>query len=135
MKPQHINPPTLSRNPAFSQAIVAQGPGTLVIVGGQNAIDEHGQVVGDDLYTQSKQALGNVLKALAAAGAEQADVIRLAVYIRSGLDVNDGFRAAGEVWGPHPTAITVLEVGLSNPAFLVEIEATAYLADQGSGPA
>ena len=132
MKPQHINPPTLSRNPAFSQAVVAQGPGTLVTVGGQNAVDEQGHVVGDDLYTQSKQALGNVLKA---AGAEQADVIRLAVYIRSGLDVNDAFRAAGEVSGPHPTAITVLDVGLSNPAFLVEIEATAYLADQGSGPA
>jgi 2-iminobutanoate/2-iminopropanoate deaminase len=55
--------------------------------------------------------------------------MRLAVYVRAGLDVTDGFRAAGEVWGPHPTAITVLEVGLPNPAFLVEIEAMAFLAD------
>jgi 2-iminobutanoate/2-iminopropanoate deaminase len=130
MKPQHLNPATLPRNQAFSQAVVAQGPGRLVIVGGQNAVDETGRIVGDDLYSQSKQALGNVLKALAAAGADQRDVIRLAIYTRSGLDVADGYRAAGEVWGPHPTAITVLEVGLANPLFLVEIEATAFLADE-----
>lgn len=130
MKPQHLNPPTLRRNPAFSQAVVAVGPGKLVIIGGQNAVDDQGQVVGDDLYTQSLQALGNVLKGLAAAGATQDDVIRLAVYIRAGQDVNEGFRAAAEVWGSNPTAITVLEVGLSNPAFLVEIEAMAFLSDQ-----
>jgi enamine deaminase RidA (YjgF/YER057c/UK114 family) len=130
MKPQHLNPPTLPRKPAFSQAVVAHGPGRLIVVGGQNAVDESGRVVGDDLDTQSKPALGNVLNALAAAGAQQEDVVRLAVDIRSALDVADGFKAAGEVRGPHPTAITVLEVGLSNPAFLVEIEATAFLADR-----
>ncbi len=130
MKPQHLNPPTLSHNPTFSQAVVAIGPGTLVVIGGQNAVDEQGQVVGDDIDTQSRRALGNQLKALAVAGAVQDDVIRLAVYIRAGLDVNEGFRTAGEVWGPNPTAITVLQVGLANPAFLVEIKAMAFLPDQ-----
>src|SRR5262249_31000480 len=124
---QHINPPTLAKSPAFSQAVMAIGPGKLIIVGGQNAIDAQGQVVGEDLYTQSKQALGNVLKALDAAGASQKDVIRLAIYTRSGLKVEDGYRAAQEVWGLHPTAITVLEVGLANPKFLVEIEAMAFV--------
>jgi 2-iminobutanoate/2-iminopropanoate deaminase len=129
MKPEHVNPPTLGKNPAFSQAVVVQGPGRLVVVGGQNAVDASGKVVGSDLYTQSKQALGNVLKALAAAGASQADVVRLGIYMRPGQDVREGFKAASEVWGPNPTAITVLEVGLANPDFLVEIEATAFLAD------
>lgn len=125
---QHINPPTLTKSPAFSQAVVAVGPGKLVVVGGQNAIDAEGKVVGDDLYTQSKQALGNVIKALEAAGASQKDVVRLAIYTRTGLKVEDGYKAAQEVWGPHPTAITVLEVGLANPKMLVEIEAMAFVS-------
>jgi len=65
---QHINPPELSKNPAFSQAVAAVGPGKLVIVGGQNAVDASGKVVGEDVYTQSKQALSNVVTALKAAG-------------------------------------------------------------------
>jgi 2-iminobutanoate/2-iminopropanoate deaminase len=126
---EHVNPPTLFKSPAFSQAVVAKGAGKLIIVGGQNAVDKDGKVVGDDLYTQSRQALDNVIKALEAAGASQKDVVRLAIYTRSGLKVEDGFKAAQEVWGPHPTAITVVEASSANPKYLVEIEAMAFLSE------
>lgn len=127
---QHINPPELSKSPAFSQAVAAVGPGKLVIVGGQNAVDVSGKVVGEDLYTQSKKALSNVVAALKAAGCTRQDVIRLGIYMRADLDVRDGYRASQEVWGDNPTAITVLQVpAFANPAFLVEIEAMAFRAD------
>ena len=94
MKIEHINPPTLHRNPAFTQVVTSDGPSKWIHVGGQNAVDASG--------------------------------IRLGIYIVRGHDPREGFAAAQEVWGAHPTAITVLLVaGLGNPHFLVEIEATA----------
>jgi len=130
MSLQHINPPELSKNPAFSQAVAAVGPGKLVIVGGQNAVDASGKVVGEDLYSQSKQALTNVVAALKAAGCNRQDVVRLGIYMQADLDVRDGYKAAQEVWGPNPTAITVLQVpAFANPDFLVEIEAMAFKPD------
>lgn len=126
MKIEHLNPDSLHKNPAFSQAVTVEGPSKLVIVGGQNAVDAAGNIVGDDLGTQTEQALRNVLAALEAAGASQEDVIRLGIYVVQGQDVAEGYAAAQRVWGMHATAITVLFVAaLGHPQFLVEIEALA----------
>ncbi|HEX7663373.1 MAG TPA: RidA family protein [Polyangiaceae bacterium] len=124
----HLNPESMHANPAFSQAVVAEGVKKLVFVGGQNAVDASGNIVGKDLKTQTAQALKNVLTVLAAAGASQKDVTRLGIYVQAGLDIREGFAASQEVWGRHATAITVLQVAaLGRPEFLVEIEATAAL--------
>jgi enamine deaminase RidA (YjgF/YER057c/UK114 family) len=126
MKIEHLNPDTLHKNPAFSQAVTVVGPSKLVVVGGQNAVDAAGNIVGDDLGTQTEQALRNVLAALEAAGASQKDVVRLGIYVVQGQDVAEGYAAAQRVWGMHATAITVLFVAaLGHPQFLVEIEALA----------
>lgn len=43
-------------------------------------------------------------------------------------DIMARFGAAQEVWGPHPTAITVLQVvALGRPECPVEIEALAHI--------
>jgi enamine deaminase RidA (YjgF/YER057c/UK114 family) len=126
MKIEHLNPDTLHKNPAFSQAVTVVGPSKLVVVGGQNAVDAAGNIVGADLGTQTEQALRNVLAALEAAGASQKDVVRLGIYVVQGQDVAEGYAAAQRVWGMHATAITVLFVAaLGHPQFLVEIEALA----------
>ena len=42
------------------------------------------------------------------------------------LDVAEAFAGAQSVWGPHPTAVTVLIVaGLADPRFVVEVDAIA----------
>jgi 2-iminobutanoate/2-iminopropanoate deaminase len=126
---QHLNPETLHRNPAFTQVVTVDAASRFVFVGGQNGIDAAANIVGDDLGTQTEQALRNVLAALQAVSASQTQVVRLAIYIVQGRDVREAFAAAQRVWGPHATAITVLMVvALANPRFLVEIEATAALA-------
>lgn len=130
---EHLNPASMHRNPAFSQGVLAVGPGRLVVVGGQNGVWPDGQVVGEDLAEQTRQALRNVLTVLAEAGASQEHVVRLAVYYAAGQDVNAGFRALSEAWGQHPTAITVIAVpGFARPGVLVEIEAMAFVPD-GAG--
>ena len=45
---KHLNPEGLHKNPAYSQAVVTPGNVRTVYVGGQNAIDASGKVVGKD---------------------------------------------------------------------------------------
>ena len=42
----HLNPPTLHRNPAYSQAVAVSGGARTIYVGGQNAVDASGAIVG-----------------------------------------------------------------------------------------
>ncbi len=122
----HVNPEDLHHNPAFSQGTIIE-TGRMLIVGGQNGTDGDGKIAGD-LYEQSKQALRNVLSVLAAAGATQADVARLGIYVVGEVDFHAAYQAAREVWGDHPTAITGMKVaGLGRPEALIEIEAIAAL--------
>jgi enamine deaminase RidA (YjgF/YER057c/UK114 family) len=66
---QHLNPDGLHKNPAYSQAVVVTGNVTTVYVGGQNAVDASGKVVGKgDIKAQSEQVLENLGTALAAGG-------------------------------------------------------------------
>jgi enamine deaminase RidA (YjgF/YER057c/UK114 family) len=130
MKIAHINPEGLHRNPAFTHVVTVEGPARTIYVGGQNAVDATGTIVGDDVGTQTRQALANIETALAAAGAALADVVKWNVYLVAGQPLAEAFAAAGEVWGlrPDPPATSVLVVaGLANPAFLVEIDAVAVV--------
>ena len=122
----HLNPSTMHRNPAFSQGVVIEPGSRLVVVGGQNGVDATGAVVGSGLREQTAQALRNVLTVLGEVGATQEDVAKLTIHLVDGSDVQEGFEASREVWGAHPTAVTVLMVArLGRPDVLVEIEALA----------
>ncbi len=125
----HLNPPTLEASPAFSQGVLIGPGGRLVVVGGQNGIDGDGNLVSDQLGPQAAQALRNVLTVLDVAGATQEDVAKLTIYIAAGGDVNEAYAAAQEVWGPHPTAVSVVFVtAVGRPGCLVEVEALAHIA-------
>ena len=124
----HLNPASLHVNPAFSQGVRIDPPGALVVVGGQNGVDATGNVVPGGLRAQSEQALRNVLAVLAAAGCTQEHVARMTIHLVAPADIREGFAAAQEVWGPYPTAITVLQVAaLGRPECLVEIDALAQV--------
>jgi enamine deaminase RidA (YjgF/YER057c/UK114 family) len=124
----YLNPESLTRNPAFSQAVVVESPARTIYVGGQNGVTADGQIVGDTLAEQAGQALSNVRAALEAAGAKLTDVVRWTVAIVEGQSLLDGFGAFREAWGDagDPPAISVYIVsGLAHPRFLVEIDAIA----------
>jgi enamine deaminase RidA (YjgF/YER057c/UK114 family) len=124
----HLNPDSMHRHPAFSQGVLVENPGKLIIVGGQNGVDASGQLVSDELGAQTRQALQNVLTVLREAGASQKDVIKLTIYMAAGQSTDAAFQASRDVWGTHATAISVVSVGLDRPGVLVEIEAMAALA-------
>jgi len=128
---QHLNPEDLHQNPAFSQAVTSEGNVRTVVVGGQNAVDTSGEIVGGgDLAAQTEQAFRNLEIALAAAGASLEYIVKWNVYIVEGQPLEKGFAVFQKVWGgrPNPPAITMLFVaGLANPEFLVEIDAIAMI--------
>jgi enamine deaminase RidA (YjgF/YER057c/UK114 family) len=127
----HINPAGLLKSPAFSQGVVLPAGARTLIIGGQNGVDENGQVVSKDLGDQTAKAVDNLIKVLEAAGGTLESLVRLGIYVKGEVDIRPGFEAWMQRWGrrPNPPAIVVLRVagmGMS-PDVLVEIEATAVL--------
>jgi enamine deaminase RidA (YjgF/YER057c/UK114 family) len=128
MSIRHLNPASMHASPAFSQGTVIPAGSSIVIVGGQNGVGADGQVVGDDIGSQTEQAMRNVIAVLAETGATPADVAKLTIILVEGVDVNEGFAASQKVWGSQPTAITTQFVrALHRPEVLVEIEAIAAI--------
>lgn len=129
-----LNPEGLHSNPAYSQAVSVSRPAKTVYVGGQNAVDEGGNVIGKgNLAAQVEQILHNLELALKGAGAEPQHVIKWTIYVKQGEDVRTGFSAFERVWGKpeSPPIITVLFVsGLANPDFLAELEAIAIVPEE-----
>ena len=98
----------------------------MVYIGGQNGITINGKLAGEDLESQTKQTLRNILEALKAVGTSQQNVVKLTIYVIKGQNIGEAFAASQKVWGQHPTAISVLVVdGLAVPGALVEIDAVA----------
>ena len=127
----HLNPTGLHKHPAYSQAIAVTGNVKTVYVGGQNAVDASGAIVGGgDIGAQSEQVFKNVEIALAAGGAKLEHVVKWNVYVVQGQSPLPGLEAFRRAWGerPNPPTITVVFVaGLANPEFLVEIDAIAVV--------
>jgi enamine deaminase RidA (YjgF/YER057c/UK114 family) len=124
------NPEELMHSPAFSQIAITTGNGSTIYIGGQNAVTKDHEVIGKgDIVLQTKHILKNIEIALNAVNATIDDLFKLTIYIVQGEDVQKGFEGAQEFLKriKTPPVITgVIVAGLTNPDFLVEIEALAY---------
>jgi enamine deaminase RidA (YjgF/YER057c/UK114 family) len=129
---EHINPESMHKNPAFSQGVIIPANARILIIGGQNAVNKAGEVVGKgDIVAQTRQAVANLLTVLAAAGGAPDDIVRVGLILREDADLRAGFgawmeSAGGKLKNP-PTVTSTIVSKLAVPDFLVEIEATAVL--------
>jgi adhesin HecA-like repeat protein len=134
MSVSYLNPDGLHRNPAFSQVVVTSGRARTVYVGGQNAVNAAGAIVGKgDMHLQAEQVANNLRVALASAGAGIKDVVKWTVYVLHGQPVGPAMGAFQKVFGPlqNPPVISVLFVaGLAHPDFLLEVEAVAVIPEE-----
>lgn len=130
---QHLNPEGLHRSPAYSQAVVVSGPARTIYVGGQNAVNAAGEVVGKgDFQAQTRQILKNIEACLAAAEAGFEHVIKWTILVVPGQSFQDGYAAFQEFVGDiaNPPLITAAVVaGLAHPDYLAEIDAIAVVPD------
>jgi enamine deaminase RidA (YjgF/YER057c/UK114 family) len=131
MPVQHLKPEGMHHNPAFTQAILLPAGARTLIIGGQNAVDADGQIVGKgDLGAQTAKALDNLQRCLAAAGARLDQLVQVTLYLQGDVELRPGFGAWMAVWGnrPNPPTVTGIRVhGLAHPDYLIEIEALAVL--------
>ena len=127
----YINPDGLPKNPAFTNVIVVTGQVKTIYIGGQDAVDASGTIVGKgDIKKQTEQVLANLQTALRAGGAELEHVVKWNLYVVQGQPLQPGFEAFQQFWGrrPNPPAITAMFVsGLANPDFLIEMDAIAVV--------
>jgi len=100
-----------------------------IYVSGTTATDDAGAIVGrGDPYAQTRQALRNVERALIAAGATMADVVRTRIFAINIDQWKEIGRAHGEVFSAIRPATTMVEVRrLIDSDMLVEIEAEAVI--------
>src|ERR671930_538641 len=76
---ERIQPDGLAKPPTYTHVIRA---GNTVYIAGQTASDEQGQVVGKgDVSAQARQVFENLKKALASAGADFSDLVKITVFI------------------------------------------------------
>ncbi|RYD60070.1 MAG: RidA family protein [Sphingomonadales bacterium] len=135
MTNKRVHPEALHSTEGFGYSHIAvQTVGRVIHVAGQTAWDKDMNLVGgSDHGLQARQALSNLKDALAAVGANPADVVRMRTYVVS-PDENTLMSVVGEInafYGDaEPAPNTFLAIaGLAMPDFLVEIEVTAALAD------
>jgi len=112
----------------YSRAVRVDGR---VWVSGTTSTGSDGAIVGKgDPYAQAKQAIANIERALAAAGAVLADVVRTRIFVTDIAHWQEIGRAHGEAFADIRPATTMVEVSrLIDPDLLVEIEADAMIID------
>ena len=105
--------------------------GDTVYTSGLVAFDSDGNVVGEDVYAQSKQTFKNIEEVLSAAGATMADIIKLNTFLTDISQYGEFGRARTEAFPAGvPASAAYATPALVMPALLVEVEAIAVV---GSG--
>jgi enamine deaminase RidA (YjgF/YER057c/UK114 family) len=131
--PEPILPTGWPEPTGYANALSASG--RIIALAGQIGWNPVTQAIeSDDFVDQARQAFHNIAVVLRTAGAHTDDVVRLTWYITDRAAYMASRPALGtayrEVFGRHFPAMTVVLVaGLLEPRALLEIEATAVVAD------
>jgi enamine deaminase RidA (YjgF/YER057c/UK114 family) len=128
---RHVAAPAgVAAGRGYSQVVT--GRGRLVVVSGQVAQNDRGELVGPgDPAAQARQVFDNLRRCLAEAGAGFDDVVKLTLFV---LDVADlpAVREARDAvidTGRPPASSAVQVSALFAPGYLLEVEAWAWVDD------
>lgn len=80
---------------------------------------------GDTVVAQCRDALATIGGALARAGAGWQDVVRVTYMLPDRHEFEPCWPVLAETFGAHPPAATMIECGLIDPKYRIEIEVTA----------
>jgi enamine deaminase RidA (YjgF/YER057c/UK114 family) len=116
---------------AYSRA-VALGP--WVLVAGTTGFDYRTMAIDPDPARQCEQALDNIEAALAEVDAGLADLVRVRYILPDPADFPPCWPVLRRRLGAARPAATMLVAGLIDPRLRIEIEATAYRAEEAAPP-
>jgi enamine deaminase RidA (YjgF/YER057c/UK114 family) len=122
-----LRPEGLVRSAAFSHVAAVPPGATTVYIGGQNAVDGDGELVGEgNPAAQTQQVMANLHVALASAGARVHDLVLMTIVVVDGVDVAEAYPvAAASLEGAAPPVMVMRVAGLAVPGALVEVGAVA----------
>jgi enamine deaminase RidA (YjgF/YER057c/UK114 family) len=122
-----LRPEGLVQSPAFTHVAVVPPGATTIYIGGQNAVDGDGKLVGsDDAAEQTRQVMKNLHVALAAAGATVQDLVTMTILLADDVDLAAAYPvAAAELAGAAPTVVGARVASLTVPGALLEVSAIA----------
>ena len=104
----------------YCRAVIA---GDYIHVSGTTA---QGETVSPDVVAQCKSAIETIERALKEAGAGLEDVVRVSYYLPDHRDFEPCWDTLSSAFGKNPPAATMIECGLIDPRYKIEIEVTAY---------
>jgi enamine deaminase RidA (YjgF/YER057c/UK114 family) len=108
----------------YSRAVAS---GDLVFVSGTTGFDYTRMELPEGVVEQCEQAIANIERALAAAGATLADVVRVLYVVPERGDFEACWPSLRRVFGAAPPAATMIVAGLLDPRMRIEIEVTARI--------
>ena len=126
MKLEPIGDPIVhsdGRTLPLSRAVRA---GDFVFLSGLVGSSTDGQIVGDDIKTQTRQCLQNIKTTLAIAGADFKDVAKATVWLTDPAYFPEFNEIYAEFFPANPPARSTVCSALVHPDALVEIEVVAY---------
>ena len=104
--------------------------GNIIEVTGTVAVDEKGNVAGNNAYEQTKFALAKIESILKKAGASLKDVVRTRMFVTDITKWEEYGKAHGEFFKDIRPCTSMIGINaLIDPAYLIEIEATAVMED------
>ncbi|WP_282094825.1 RidA family protein [Epibacterium ulvae] len=80
---------------------------------------------GDDVVSQCRSALETITSALIKAGSDMSKVVRVNYYLPDATEFEACWSILAETFGANPPAATMIECGLIDPKYRIEIEVTA----------
>jgi enamine deaminase RidA (YjgF/YER057c/UK114 family) len=100
-----------------------------IYVSGQVAVDSDGKAIGSDVGTQAEAIFERIAGLLSEYGATLSDVVKITTFLTD-MDEYEAFSAVRARYFPgrKPASSTIGVDALSQPEFLLEIEAVAAIA-------
>ena len=131
MTPIPVNPPALPAPSGYSHGTLS---GNTLYLGGQTALDERMRIVPGGIVEQFRQAFGNVLTTLRAAGGIPDDLVSLTIYLTDIPDYQAHGKEIGKVWRElagtvYPAMAGIGTTALWQPEALIEILGVAVIPD------
>jgi enamine deaminase RidA (YjgF/YER057c/UK114 family) len=103
--------------------------GPLVVLSGAGGIDESNSQP-QSAADQTRLALGRITERLESVGGTLENLVGIRLFLQDIRDWQAVGEAHGEVFGHLGLALTMVEARLVDPRMRVEIEATAWVAEQ-----